>query len=79
VRYKTGAAFRQALGTRIKSISKESGMPLNRLRKLVAFDRFLARLVHDQPDDWVLKGGFALQLRLGERARTTKDIDLLAR
>ncbi|MEA3328001.1 MAG: nucleotidyl transferase AbiEii/AbiGii toxin family protein [Chloroflexota bacterium] len=54
-------------------------MPLSRLRKLVVFDRFLARLFQDQPDHWVFKGGFALQLRLGERARTTKDIDLLAR
>jgi len=45
----------------------------------VVFDRFLARLFHAHPDDWILKGGFALQLRLGERARTTKDIDLLAR
>ena len=25
---------------------------------------------------WVLKGGFALELRLGERARMTKDLDL---
>jgi hypothetical protein len=31
-----------------------------------------------QPDKWVLKGGFALQLRLGDRARTTKDIDVLS-
>ena len=28
------------------------------------------------PDAWVLKGGFALELRLGARARTTKDIDV---
>jgi hypothetical protein len=54
-------------------------MPLVHLRKLVAFDRFLIRLVHTQPDNWVLKGGYALQLRLGDRARTTKDIDLLAK
>jgi predicted nucleotidyltransferase component of viral defense system len=50
---------------------------LTRLRKLVAFDRFLARLETYDPDIWVLKGGYALQLRLGEKARTTKDIDLL--
>jgi len=52
-------------------------MPLVRLRKMVAFDRFLARLFWDQSDKWIVKGGFALQLRLGDRARTTKDIDLL--
>lgn len=79
MKYKTSAAFRQALASQIQSVNKNTGLPLSRLRKLVAFDRFLVRLFHDQPDDWVLKGGFALQLRLGERARTTKDIDLLAR
>ena len=41
-------------------------MPLVRLRKLVAFDRFLARLALAQPDAWILKGGLALQLRLAE-------------
>ena len=45
---------------------------------MVAFDRFLARLFHAQPDDWVVKGGLALQLRMGDRARTTMDIDILA-
>jgi hypothetical protein len=44
---------------------------------MVTFDRFLARLTYKYPDDWVLKGGLALQLRMGERSRTTKDIDLL--
>ena len=77
MKYKTGAAFRQALDAHIQSTNKNTGLPLARLRKLVAFDRFLVRLFHDQPDGWVLKSGFALQLRLGERARTTKDIDLL--
>jgi hypothetical protein len=48
---------------------------LGRLRKIVVFDRFLARLVHVR-DDWVLKGGFALELRLGPRARTTRDVDI---
>lgn len=38
-------------------------------RKMVAFDRLLARLVASQPDLWALKGGLALQLQLGERAR----------
>jgi predicted nucleotidyltransferase component of viral defense system len=43
---------------------------------MVAFDRFLARLAKKEPEAWVVKGGFALQLRLGSRARTTKDIDV---
>lgn len=49
---------------------------LARDRKRIAFDRLLARLVATAPDDWVLKGGFAMDLRLSDRARTTKDVDL---
>jgi len=52
------------------------GARLARDRKRVAFDRLLARLVAVAADAWVLKGGFALDLRLTERARMTKDIDL---
>ena len=47
-----------------------------RLRKRVAFERFLARLAIAEPGNWVLKGAFALELRLGVRTRATKDIDL---
>ena len=46
---------------------------------MIAFDRFLDRLLQMYPDRWVVKGGFALQLRIGDQARTTKDIDLLLR
>src|SRR5690348_9584987 len=49
-----------------------------RLRRQVAFDRLLARLfAESEPDPpWLLKGGYAFELRLGAHARTTKDIDL---
>lgn len=77
MKYKSGAAFRRALEDRLRRESFQSGTPLVRMRKMIAFDRFLARLLHDQPDKWIIKGGLALQLRLGNRARTTKDIDLL--
>ncbi len=79
MKYKSGAAFRRALEDRLRIMSLERGVPLVRLRKMVAFDRFLSRLFSHEPDQWVVKGGFALQLRLGDRARTTKDIDLLAK
>jgi hypothetical protein len=75
--YQSGAAFRRALEERLRSRSLEAGIPLVRLRKTVAFDRFLARLVRLQPEKWILKGGFAIQLRLVDKARTTKDLDLL--
>lgn len=78
MRYQSGGAFRRALEKHLLDRSKHTGMALNRLRKMVAFDRLLARLVQAQPGNWVLKGGLALQLRLGDRARTTKDMDMLA-
>jgi hypothetical protein len=77
MKYQSGAAFRRALEDHFRSSSLKAGIPLIRLRKMAAFDRFLSRLVLNNPDEWVLKGGYALQLRLGERARTTKDIDVL--
>jgi len=46
-----------------------SGVSLVRLRKSVAFDRLLARLFTVAPDRWVLKGGLALDYRLGTKAR----------
>ncbi len=77
MKYNSGAAFRRALEDRLRARSLQTGLPLVRLRKMIAFDRFLARLLLHQPDEWVLKGGLALQLRLGDSARTTKDIDML--
>lgn len=77
MKYGSGAAFRRALEDRLRKQSFHSGVPLTRMRKMIAFDRFLARLLREKPEEWVVKGGLALQLRLGERARTTKDIDLL--
>ena len=77
MRYRTGASFRRAFEDRLRAQSLQTGSPLVRLRKMVVFDRFLARLIQDQPHAWVLKGGLALQLRVGDQARTTKDIDLL--
>ncbi len=76
MRYATGADFRRALETRLRTLSQRESAPLVRLRKLVAFDRLLARLLYAESEAWVLKGGLAIQLRLGEHARTTKDIDI---
>jgi hypothetical protein len=76
MKYLSGGAFRRALEDRLRTISLQEGIPLIRFRKMVAFDRFIARLILAQPDHWVIKGGLALQLRLGDHARTTKDIDM---
>lgn len=76
MKYASGRAFRQALEDRLKKVEGSRNVPLIRLRKHVAFERFIARLQMIHPNSWVLKGGLALQLRLGVLSRTTKDIDL---
>jgi len=79
MKYKNDSAFRQALENRIAKESGSTGIPIQRLRKWIAFDRFLARLVSLNPKDWILKGGFMMELFFQKRARTTKDIDLHCR
>lgn len=76
MKYGTAPAFRRALEDRLKVRAGGHGARIARDRKRVAFDRFLARLVEVAAGEWVLKGGFALDLRLEDRARSTKDIDL---
>lgn len=76
MRYATAGAFRRALDTRLAAQARDTGRSAVRLRKEVAFDRLLARLFTVAPERWVLKGALALDYRFGDRARTTKDIDL---
>ena len=74
--YKSPAAFRRALEDRLKNLSLQETIPLDRLRKRVAFDRLLARLFRLSNPPWLLKGGYAIEFRLQNLARATKDIDL---
>ncbi|GAA4994238.1 nucleotidyl transferase AbiEii/AbiGii toxin family protein [Actinopolymorpha pittospori] len=76
MKYADPPSFRRALEDRLKTHAKGDGAFVARNRKRVIFDRFLARLCAVAPGRWLLKGGFALDLRLAERARATKDIDL---
>ena len=76
MKYASASAFRSALEQRLTARAGGDGTRIARQRKRIAFDRLLARLVATAPDDWLLKGGFALDLRLADRARTTKDVDL---
>jgi hypothetical protein len=81
VKYRTAAAFRQALEARLRNQVQQSGGRLSqvRLRKAVVFDRVLARLQQVAPGEWTLKGGLALDYRLGPSARMTRDMDLAYR
>lgn len=43
---------------------------------MVAIDRLLVRLLGAAPGQWVVKGGYANQLRRPDDARFTEDLDL---
>lgn len=74
--YETPQALRIALEHRLLARSKETGVGLDRLQRRVLFERIVARLEAAEPGRWVLKGGMALEVRLRDEARLTKDIDL---
>ena len=74
--YSTPVALRTALEHRLLARSRETGVSLERLRRRVVFERVVARLQAAEPGSWVVKGGMALEVRLRDQARLTKDLDL---
>ncbi|MCI5052101.1 MAG: nucleotidyl transferase AbiEii/AbiGii toxin family protein [Simkaniaceae bacterium] len=73
--FKTATDFRKSLEARLKNISEKTNQDLQRVRRKVAFERLLARIFYQDADSFVLKGGYAMELRFST-ARATKDIDL---
>lgn len=57
-------------------MAQQRGIDLRRLYRWVAFERLLARLFAPMSLPWVLKGGYALEVRFDNRARATLDLDL---
>ena len=76
--YRTPEALRRALEDRLIASSRRGGGDLQRMRRQVAFDRLLCRLFAWPDSPWLLKGGYAMELRI-KSARTTRDIDLALR
>lgn len=74
-KYRTPSAFLASLSERLKQKATVDGIDIQRLRRNVAFDRLLARLFINSKCQWILKGGYAMELRVSH-SRTTKDIDL---
>ncbi len=74
-KYGSATAFRVALEDRLKGLAQEENIDLQRVRRQAAFDRLLCRLFAKPDGPWLLKGGYAMELRL-KTARTTRDIDL---
>jgi len=77
--YATPGALRAALEARLATGDSTTVPGLERLRRRTVFERLLVRLEHAMPGQWVLKGGMALEVRLGDRARSTRDLDLAVR
>jgi len=71
-------AQRASLLARMRNAAWDGGTdPVRRVHLTLAIDRFLARLLATaDPDSWVLKGGYANQLRAPNEARFTEDVDL---
>ncbi len=77
-RYETPVALRRALEDRIMVLAAKAGDDIQRLRRQAAFDWLLCRLFQNENAPWLLKGGYAMELRI-RAARTTRDIDLALR
>lgn len=78
MRYLSPESFRSGVEARLKSSLSGSQADLLRARRIVVFERTFARLAVNDPGSRVLKGGAALEFRLNDRARATKDVDDVA-
>src|SRR5690554_3168477 len=76
MRYEDAAAFRAALAANLRN--QHPDKDLDRLLKRAMMERFLARTSTALPHQAILKGGYALELRL-HQARATQDLDLSIR
>jgi Nucleotidyl transferase AbiEii toxin, Type IV TA system len=74
--FATPAAFKASLEARLKKVAGERDTDINSLRLKLVIERLLARLFASPNPPWILKGGYAMELRYRPRARTTRDIDL---
>lgn len=72
-RYRSPAAVERAIADLLVRRYPKNELPSR--RNEVAYRRLLARMYAADPDCWVLKGGFALILRLDPN-RTSNDIDV---
>jgi hypothetical protein len=72
----SATAFKASLEARLRKRAEELGVPISTLQLKFVIERLLARLFREESPPWLLKGGFALDLRFRPQARTTKDIDL---
>jgi len=77
-KFGSAAAFKKSLEAHLRKRAEERKIPLHTLQLKFVMERLLARLFRDLDPPWLLKGGFAMDLRFRPQARTTKDVDLAA-
>lgn len=75
-RFTSPAAFKSALEARLRKRATDQAAPFQTLQLKFVMERLVARLFHTPSPRWLLKGGFAMDLRFRPKARTTKDVDL---
>jgi predicted nucleotidyltransferase component of viral defense system len=73
--YATPGGFRAAVETTLRDRARRLGVPAYIIRRQAALERLIVRLTKVAPDRWALKGGMALETRLGEHARVSVDLD----
>lgn len=73
--YATPRAFRAAVEAKLRDRARSLDVAAYVLRRQAALERLVERLSRTAPDRWAVKGGFALETRLGDRARVSVDLD----
>jgi len=74
-RFADPAHFRASVDERLRIYARKTGTPLTVVRRQAALERLIVRLGRAAPNRWALKGGLALDTRLGGRARASMDMD----
>jgi hypothetical protein len=75
-KFTSASAFKSSLEARLRARAQDQSLPFQTLQLKFVMERLLARLFRSEDAPWLLKGGFAMDLRFRPRARTTKDVDL---
>lgn len=74
--YATAAGFRAAVEAKLRDRARHVGVAAYVVRRQAALERLMVRLTTVAPNRWALKGGLALETRLGDRARVSLDLDV---
>ncbi len=74
--FASAAAFRASIERRLRDYATAKGLPVVVIRRQAALERLMVRLMEVARGRWALKGGLALETRLGERARASMDMDI---